>query len=164
LREAIWIARFDHRAIERTAQDRRALFYGACVGAVGVLAGQLAGPAAFSTRQPQTPPVPAAVVAVVAVPVQLLISAINIAIIHGAARLLFGATGRYGALLRVLWLGSIVQWLVVVPVVGLFVAGGWFLLITLVAFEEVDGIERLQALMLVVAFAVLTYVVVALAR
>jgi hypothetical protein len=157
LREAARIARFDHRAIIRTSQDRRALFYGACVMAVGVLAGLLSG-AAFSVRRPQTPPAPVPVVllAFVAIPLQLLASAINIAIIHGAARLLFGATGRYGAILRVLWLGSIVQWLVVVPVVGVLVGGTWFFLITLVTFEEVDGVERLQALMLVATFLLLT--------
>ena len=131
--------------------------------AVGVLAAQLSGQAVLGARPSAAPAVPAAVVAVVAIALQLLFSAINIAIIHGAARLLFGATGRYGALLRVLWLGSIVQWLYVVPVVGLYVAGGWYLLITLVAFEEVDGIERLQALMLVVAFGLLMFFFAALA-
>jgi hypothetical protein len=48
----------------------------------------------------------------------------------------------------VLWLGAIVQWLAVIPIVGLLVSAIWSLLITLVTFEEVDGVERLQALIL----------------
>ena len=70
-------------------------------------------------------------------------------------KLLLGATGSYVSLLRVLWLASVVTWLAVIPVVGAIVAGIWFLLIMLVTFENIDGLERLQALVLVVAVGAL---------
>jgi hypothetical protein len=163
-REAVRIARFDLSAFSRASQDPRALFYGACFLAVGFLAAQLSG-RRLSGVTPGELPVGSSVgvigVAIIALPVQMLSSALNIALIHGAAKLLFGATGRYIALLRVLWLGSIVQWLAVIPVIGVLVGGVWFLLMTLVAFEEIDGVERLQALMLVVAFAALTILLTA---
>jgi hypothetical protein len=162
LREATRIARFDHDAITRTSQDPRALLYGACIMAIAVVGQQLSGAVPFGLRQPPPPTLPVAVVAIVAIPVQLAVSAINIAVTHGAARLLFSATGHYRALLRVLWLGSVVQWLVVVPVIGQYVAGVWLLLITIVTFEEIDGIERLQALMLVFALGFLMFVGAAL--
>jgi hypothetical protein len=158
LGEAIRIARFDSEAIARASQDRRALFYGAGFLAAGFLAGRVIG-LLLSEPTPDAGPVPnwilSVLVTVVAVPVGVLFSAVNVAVVHGAAKVLFDATGRYVALLRVLWLGSIVQWLNVIPLVGALVGSVWFLLITLVTFEEVDGVERLQALALVVGFAVL---------
>ena len=99
--------------------------------------------------------------AVLTLPIQLLVSALSTGVIHGAARVMFGASGRFIALLRVLWLASIVGWLGIVPVVGGLVAGVWSLLITLVTFEEIDGVERLQALLLVVAFGALSFVAMA---
>jgi hypothetical protein len=164
-REAVRIARFDLNAIGRASQDRSALFYGACFLTIGLVAAQLAG-RRLSGLTPGELPVSSSVAVVVvlilALPVQILLSALNIALIHGAAKFLFGATGRYVALLRVLWLASIVQWLSIIPVIGVLVGGVWFLLITLVTFEEIDGVERLQALMLVVGFAALTVVLTAL--
>lgn len=160
LRQAIRIARFDVDAITRASQDKRAILYGAGVLGTGILtanvsawllSGPPAGDESVSNR------VLFVVGAAVVVPLQVLVSAINVGIIHGAARLVFGATGRYVHLLRVLWLGSVVLWLNAIPIVGALVGSVWFLLITLVTFEEVDGVERLQALALVVGLAALMF-------
>jgi hypothetical protein len=72
-------------------------------------------------------------------------------IVHVLAKVLFGATGTYAGLLRVLWLGSIVSVLAVIPLAGTIVSSIWSLLITMVTFQEIDGIERLQALGLSIA-------------
>ena len=144
LREAVRISRFDTRAIERSSHDR-ALAYGAAIFGVGSLlatAGVWLGPSP-DVDQPISP-----VAFVLMIGGSFAASAVGTAVMHGAASLLFGATGTYLRLLRALWMGSLVKWLVVVPVVGPLVAGVWSLLVALVTFEEVDGIERLQALAL----------------
>ena len=81
---------------------------------------------------------------------QLAISALATAAVHGAAKLLFRASGQYVRLLRVLWVGSIVLWIGALPVVGPLVGGVLYLLVALVAISEVEGVERLQALILVI--------------
>lgn len=138
VKQAIQIARLDTEAIGQVSRDPAALIYGAVVFVIAVLVRSFFVPAA----SPVSPPVIAPVAAVGA----LVSSAISTALIHGAAKLLFGATGTVLGVLRVLWLGSIVQWLALIPVVGWIVGGVWSLLIMMVAFQEVDGIERLQAL------------------
>jgi len=153
LREAIRIVRFDEDAIGRVAGDRKALKYGACVVAIaGVLSyvSELLG--ASAAAEPMGALGHAVAIAVV-VPLQLLASAVHIGVIHVLGKLLLGATGSYVSLLRVLWLASVVTWLAVIPVVGAIAAGIWFLLIMLVTFENVDGLERLQALALVVGIS-----------
>jgi hypothetical protein len=146
LREAVRISRFDTRAIGRSSHDRAALAYGAAIFGVGSLlatAGVWPSPDVDQLDQPISP-----VAVVLMIGGSFAASALGIAVMHGAASLLFGATGTYLRLLRALWMGSLVKWLVVVPVVGPLVAGVWSLLVALVTFEEVDGIERLQALAL----------------
>jgi hypothetical protein len=165
LREATRIARFDPDAIARTAQHRRALFYGAGFLSLGIV-GALLSDTLVSPADPESAEVPAwarvLVAALIIVPLQLLLSAFNVAVIHGAARLFFDGHGRYIALLRVLWVASVVQWLAIVPVIGTLAGGGWFLLIVLVTLEEVEGIERLQGLLLVVVLAGLLFFVTSL--
>ena len=157
LRHAVGIARLDTTAMQRASRDRQALLYGAVIAGAAIVPQVVAGMVA-STLGPETlTPSAALTFSAAAVIMRLVSSAISTAIMHGAAKLLFGATGSYLGLLRVLWLGSIVQVIAVVPVIGSIVAGIWSLLITLIAFEEVDGIERLQALVLAVGFTAIAY-------
>ena len=166
LREVVAIARFDHDAIHRTADDPRALRYGAlftCAAAGATLLGQrqaLGGQLddLSSFAQGIAWVLTLGFVAIA----HLCLSAMRVALLHGAAKLLFGATGRYVRLLRVVWLGTIVQVLAIVPVIGVLVGVVWALIITLVTVEEVEGIERLQALVLVVIIGVLNLFVNAL--
>ena len=156
LQEAIRIARFDTAAIRRAARDPMTLLYGGVIAAIAVflrLAVTLIAPAA------EAPPglgSTSLLMAVVFVPAQLAVNAFNTAVLHGAGKILFGATGTYLGLLRALWLGSLVQWLIIIPVIGWLVSAVWSLLLMLITFEEVDGIERLQALALAVGFIALT--------
>jgi hypothetical protein len=113
-------------------------------------------PELFLGTQPDAPPWPFLLFGLlVAAASQLPVSALAVAIIHGAAKLLFGASGGYLQLLRVLWVGSIVLWVGVIPYVGALVGGVLYLLVMLVAISEVDGVERLQALILVVGLRAL---------
>lgn len=148
VREGLQIARWDVEAVERVARDPRALVYGACFI---VLATLLAGVPLLLGTEPDAPRWPfAAIGLLIAAAGQLAISALATAVVHGAAKLLFGGTGRYVNILRVLWVGSVVLWLGVLPVIGGLVGGVLYLLVTLVAVSEVEGVERLQALVLVV--------------
>jgi len=148
VREGLRIARWDVEAVERISRDTRALVYGACFMMLATL---LTGvPLLFGT-EPDAPRWPFAAIGIlISAAGQLALSALATAIVHGAARLLFGAAGRYVYLLRVLWVGSVVLWLGVLPLVGALVGGVLYLLVTLVAISEVEGVERLQALVLVV--------------
>jgi hypothetical protein len=157
-RDAIRIARFHDDTISRVSKDPRALVYGAGILAVG---GLLTNASDLLSTDGITDDLQAqwlylAVMLPSAAALSLLLSAFNIALMHGAAKIIFGATGSYVGMLRVLWLGSLVIWLMIIPVVG-FIAGFWFLLIVLVSFEVVDGIERLQAMVVVAAYAGISF-------
>jgi len=155
VREGLQIARWDVEAVERVARDPRALVYGTCFM---VLATLLAGVPLLLGTETDAPRLPIIVVGILILAAgQLAISALATAIVHGAARLLFGASGRYVSLLRVLWVGSVVLWLGVLPLVGALVGGVLYLLVTLVAISEVEGVERLQALVLVVGVRAMTF-------
>lgn len=70
---------------------------------------------------------------------------IQLAPCHLIAKWFFGATGKFVEVMRPLLLGRWVNCLVVVPVAGMLLAAiGWTAVLMMV-FEEVDGIERLQA-------------------
>jgi len=155
LREAVRIARFDEEAIVRVAGDRKALKYGACVVAAAAVLSYLSELLVDRSDDGPIGPLGLAIGLLVVVPLQLLVSAVHVGVIHALGKLLLGASGSYVSLLRVLWLASIVSWLAVIPIVGPIAAGVWFLLITLVTFENVDGVERLQALVLVIGVAAL---------
>ena len=158
LREAIKVARFDGEAIARVSQDRQALVYGAGIVAIGALPAVLwrsaSGPVGDSPGGLGFSGITGGLAWIL---LQVMASAAQIAVIHGVAKLLFDATGTYAGVLRVMWLGSIVSWLAIVPVLGSLVAGVWFLIISLVTFEEVDGVERLQGLILVVGLAAIMF-------
>jgi len=153
VRDGVQIARWDVEAVERVSRDPRALVHGACFMVVATF---LSGVPLLLGTEPDAPTWPFAVFGlVIAAAGQLAISALATGVIHGAARLLFGASGRYVSLLRVLWVGSIVLWVGAVPLVGGLVGGVLYLLVTLVAVSELEGVERLQALVLVIGLRAL---------
>ncbi len=164
LRDGIQIARWDGEAVERVSRNPRALFHGACFTIIGtLLAGVLnllgVGPEPTTARWPFL-----LFGLVVAGALQLAISAISTGVIHGTAMLLFGGSGTYVKLLRVLWVGSVVTWVALIPLVGPIIGGLLYLLVALIAISDVEGVERLQALMLVVGLRALTFVAALLLR
>lgn len=70
---------------------------------------------------------------------------------HVLAKLLFEAKGSYIALMRVYLLGQMYTWLIVIPIIGGMLAG---IAVLMMAFEEVDGIERMKAFGLAVAIGI----------
>jgi hypothetical protein len=72
-------------------------------------------------------------------------------ICHLLAKKLLGGNGTYLGILRPMLLSSFVFCTLVIPVVGVFVAGAWWgLAILLWVFEEVHHVERLQTLAILV--------------
>jgi hypothetical protein len=145
LRLAWAIARFEDAAITAAAQDKEALFYGGLIWIIGqifIFAGQLVPGVARGINVNW-----AAIV--VGVVLMIFFDAILVLAQYGLCHLLarwwFGATGSYLGILRAMLLGSIVVWVAVIPLVGIFVAGLWALAVLMRVFEEVDGIERMQA-------------------
>ena len=148
VREGLQIIRWDVEAVERASRDPRALLYGAGFMVVATLLGALP---LLLKPEPGSPRWPFTLFGFLVVAAgQLAISALATAAVHGAAKLLFRASGQYVRLLRVLWVGSIVLWIGALPVVGPLVGGVLYLLVALVAISEVEGVERLQALILVI--------------
>ena len=148
VREGLQIVRWDVEAVERVSRDPRALVYGAGFMVVATL---LKGLPLLLTPETGSPRWPFTLFGLLAVAAgQLVISALATAVVHGAAKLLFRASGQYVRLLRVLWVGSIVLWVGALPLVGALVGGVLYLLVSLVAISEVEGVERLQALVLVI--------------
>ena len=147
---AIKIAQLDSETIVRISRDPVALGYGAVILAGTNVLAVLAVTVLLG--------LPWNVLSIIVAPVSALVSsALTTGLVHLAAKALFGATGNYVGLLRVLWLGSFVSLLVLVPFVGPLAGGLWSLLITMVTFQEVDGIERLQALGLSLGMAFVLY-------
>ena len=157
LRDGVQVARWDGEAVERVSRNPRALFHGACFAIIGTLLAGVpdllgAGPQPTTARWPFL-----LFGLVVAGALQLAISAIATGVIHGAAKLLFGGSGTYVKLLRVLWVGSVVSWVALIPLVGPIVSNVLNLVVALIAISDVEGVERLQALMLVVGLWALTF-------
>ncbi len=149
VREGLQIARWDVEAVERVSRDLARApvwrwLHGGC-DTYGRFAAATEAGAGLTARWPFT-----LFGLLVLAAGQLAISALATAVVHGAAKLLFRASGQYVRLLRVLWVGSIVLWIGALPLVGPLVGGVLYLLVALVAISEVEDVERLQALILVI--------------
>jgi len=77
-----------------------------------------------------------------------LLTFVQLGLIHLLAKWLFGATGTLIGVMRPLLLGWFVNLLALVPVAGTLAAGVAWTAVLMLVFEEVDGIERLQAFLL----------------
>jgi hypothetical protein len=64
---------------------------------------------------------------------------------HLVAKYLFGGTGKFITILRPISLSSILIWIAWIPVVGLIAAGIGTIAVVMLTFEEIEGIERMQA-------------------
>jgi hypothetical protein len=153
VRAALAIARMDTEVMVVISRDRQAIWYG--VALTAITAGWTVMLQVLTTRS-----LLAALLTLIFVPAfAVLVSALSTAAIHGAAKIIFGATGTYVGVLRVLWLGSLVGMLAIVPVLGQIVSGLWSTLIMMVTFQEVDGIDRIQALGLSLALNAAIYLI-----
>lgn len=165
LRQAVAIAFWDEGAIRRAARDPNALLYGLVFWSVGVTLPIWLN-VGFAWMQgfaiPWWTVLGELAKALAQMAVLLLV---YFAICHGLARVLFGGRGSYLGILRAMLLGSLVLWVTVIPVVGELLARLWWgIAILMWVFEEVDGIERLQALAITVGIPVGVMVVGFLVR
>ena len=161
LRLAMGIARLDDEAIRAAAQDKHALSYGALIW-LGANFFVLGVGAALGTRQ--RPPnnwfVFIVSVSISLSVVVLLLAAFSLVqwlFAHILARWLFRGRGGYLEIVRAMTLGSFVTVLLAIPIVGVVVGGVWLTAIFMCVFEEVDGIERIQAFGLALVFNLLFY-------
>ena len=144
-RQALAIAQLDDGAILAASLDKNAMFYGVAIW----LAGQFLV-STLALRGIATPPgAPRGLVIAVSAVFLILVNALSVllqlGLCHLLARVFFGARGTFLGVFRPLLLGSLVIWLIVVPYIGTLAAGLWSIAVMMVVFEDVDGIERLQA-------------------
>jgi hypothetical protein len=159
--QALKIVSWDDAAIRRAARDRNSLQYGIIFWVIGMLitfgvslviaigAGIAVNPAAT----------------IVSMAVLLVISAvydtIRYGLCHLIAKYLFGGTGKFITILRPISLGFILIWVAWIPVVGLIGAGIGTIAVVMLTFEEIEGIERMQAfgisVVVNIGFAYLAY-------
>jgi hypothetical protein len=160
LREAFAVARWDDSAVERASRDDKALLYGLAFWALAFLLGIGSGVLKGLYSGREVPVINIIVAVVLFMPLLAGATLIYYGICHLVARWLFGASGSYLALLRVMMLGSVVQWTGVIPVVGGLVASLWSLGVFMYVFSEVDHIERMQAVAISIGLGI-TFLVVA---
>ncbi len=143
--QALKIVSWDDAAIRRIARDRNSLQYGIIFWVIGMLitfavsliaaigAGVAINPAAM----------------IIGMVMILFISAVYDAarygLCHLVAKYLFGGTGKFITILRPISLSSILIWIAWIPVVGLIAAGIGTIAVVMLTFEEIEGIERMQA-------------------
>jgi hypothetical protein len=102
---------------------------------------------------------------IIGMAVLLVISAVYDTIRYGLSHLiakyLFGGTGKFISILRPISLSSILIWIAWIPVIGLIAAGIGTIAVVMLTFEEIEGIERMQAfgisVVVNIGFAYLAY-------
>ncbi len=161
--QALKIVFWDDAAIRRAARDRNSLQYGIIFWVIGMLitfaVSMVAAVSAGVSLNPAA--------TIVGMAVLLLISATydatRYALCHLIAKYLFGGTGKFITILRPISLGSILIWISWIPVVGLIAAGIGTIAVVMLTFEEIEGIERMQAfgisVVINIGFAYLAYTI-----
>lgn len=159
IRQSVAIARFEDGAIIAASRDPNAIFVGAFIWAVAQL---LVFTAQLAPLVLRGVPVNWSVVPInFAVLIALYGVAVlaQYALCHALARWWFHARGDFAGIVNAMLLGSIVQWVYVIPYVGPPVARIWSVAVLMRVFEEVDGIKRMEAFGLALGTSVLFWVV-----
>jgi len=143
--EALRITRWDDAVVRRTSQDSVALAYGIILWAIGVLL--LFSVSVMRLIETGRPVNPLGFLFgyMFALTVSGALTLAQFGICHWIVRWLFRGKGTFLALLRPLLLGQIVTWAYVIPVIGPMVGGLAGVAVLMIVFEEVEGIERMQA-------------------
>jgi hypothetical protein len=129
-RMAIGIARFEDEPILAASRDKAAFFYGLFIWIINCLLVSVPGmyQAMHAKRGAAEPPAVAAWVGFGLGLVVMIISITTVQLLeyarcHWLTRLLFSRHGTFRQILRVLFLGSIVQWASVIPVAEPLIGG-----------------------------------------
>jgi len=145
LRQALAIIRLDDDAIVSASRDTNALYYGAFIWSIACLMG-LSGTLYRAISQAiQIDWLRLASIVLYLIGLNAAIVVCQYGLTHFIALKWLGAKGRFIGIVRTMWMGSMVQWLVVIPVIGTLVSGLWSICILMKVFEEVDRIDRLRA-------------------
>jgi len=152
IRMAFSIVRWDDMAVRRASRDPNALVYGAALSAASAaiifLVTALPGMLTREGKTLETIFWGLLLGLVFFWTYMGIIAVIQIALCHAIAKVFLGTTGTLAGVMRPLFLGWFVNALILIPVVGIYAAGiAWTAVLTLV-FEEVDGIERMQAFLI----------------
>ncbi len=152
IRMAFHIVRWDDVAVRRASRDPNALVYGAalCAMSAAIIFLVTALPRML-TRDGKAPEAIflGLLLGLVFVWAYMgIIAVIQIALCHTIAKVFLGAKGTLVGVMRPLFLGWFVNVLVLIPVVGIYAAGIAWAAVLMLVFEEVDGIERMQAFLI----------------
>ncbi len=152
IRMAFNIVRWDDVAIRRASRDPNALVYGAALSAMSAaiifLVTALPRMLTREGRAPEAIFLGLLLGLVFVWAYMGLIAIIQIGLCHALAKVFLGATGTLAGVARPLFLGWFVNVLVLIPVVGIYAAGIAWTAVLMLVFEEVDGIERMQAFLI----------------
>ncbi|HTT32484.1 MAG TPA: hypothetical protein VMH48_02685 [Methylomirabilota bacterium] len=151
-RLAVNIVRWDDVAIRRASRDVHAIYYGLviwCVTALVILIFTALPQALQAIRAP----LPAKVIAaafglLVGLVIMACVTFVQLGLCHLITKWFFSGTGTFAGILRPLLLGWFVNALVLVPVLGTLAASIAWVAVLMLVFEEVEGIERLQAFLI----------------
>jgi hypothetical protein len=166
LRLAIKIATWDRLAMRRAAHDSKAAVYGACFLLIIAIPTEVFATHAWVTRvwHIATPAVPKTTLVLIfaasfifGVAAATVIVLLPIGLCHFLCKWLLRARGTLKSVLRPLLLGSIVNVLDVIPVIGDWVYGIAWTAVMILVFQEVDGIDPLYALVICLAMNVFSH-------
>lgn len=152
LRLAFNIVRWDDMAIRRASRDSNAIYYGAAFWTASalIILAVTALPPTLARLHAAGPALAAGVVVglLFGLAVMACFTFVQLGLCHLIAKWLFGGTGSYMALMRPLLLGWFVNLLVLIPVLGPLASAIAWVAVLMLVFEEVEGIERLQAFLI----------------
>jgi hypothetical protein len=150
LGQALKIVRWDDLAIRKNSKDSRATVFGVLFWlASALLILVVQSLPAMNVMMRNASPAARVIGAVVGIGFALvlmaLITFVQLGLCHLIAKWIFGATGKFIEVMRPLLLGWFVNCLALIPVAGMLLAAIGWTAVLMMAFEEVDGIGRLQA-------------------
>jgi hypothetical protein len=149
LRLAFDIARWDDVAIRRASRDSNAIGYGMVVWTVSAFLILLGTTIPLLLARTEIP-APALLLALIpglgmGLAIMATVTLLQLGLSHLIAKWLLGGKGTYLELMRPLLLGWCVNVLILIPFLGPLAAGIAWTAVLMLVFEEVEGIERLQA-------------------
>ena len=149
LRLALNIVRWDDVAIRRASRDPNATYYGAVFwgfAAVIIMIGTTF-PVTLQAIRLQRPEilVSVAIAVILGLVALALMTFVQLGLCHLIAKWFFAGKGNYLAVMRPLLLGWFVNCLILIPVAGALASAITWTAVLMIVFEEVEGIERLQA-------------------
>jgi hypothetical protein len=128
-------------SIRRAGRDPLALVYGSIFFLIGAILPALVFLGALSAQG-----IPISYFgALIGLALGFVFEFLRVIICHLVAKHILGGTGTLMPLMRGIFLGSVVTWVSIVPLVGGIAAAIGNTVVTMVVFEELEKIERMQA-------------------